>query len=71
MVRGYRRVTSCYDLDLTFDHTVITLTLESYPGNILEVVRSTKLICGRDMFWGCRCAMSWCYLDFCPLSLPY
>ena len=32
-------------------------------GYISETVRCMKLILGRDIGWGCRCAMSWCDLD--------
>ena len=33
------------------------------PGCISETVRCIKLILGRDIGWGCRCATSWCDLD--------
>ena len=33
------------------------------PGCISETVRCRKLIIGRDIGWGCRCATSWCDLD--------
>ena len=33
------------------------------PACILETVRCRKLIFGRDIGWGCRCATSWCDLD--------
>ena len=33
------------------------------PGCILETIRYRKLILGRDIGWGCRCAVSWCDLD--------
>ena len=33
------------------------------PGCISEVVRCRKLILGKDIGWGCRCATSWCDLD--------
>ena len=33
------------------------------PGCISETVRCRKLILGRDIGWGCRCAMSWSDLD--------
>ena len=29
------------------------------PGCISETVRCWKLILGREIGWGCRCAMSW------------
>ena len=32
-------------------------------GCISETVRCKKLILGRDIGRGCRCAMSWCDLD--------
>ena len=34
-----------------------------YPGCISETVRCRKLILGRDIGYGCRCASSWCDLD--------
>ena len=33
------------------------------PGCISETVRCRKLILGRDIGWGCRCATSWSDLD--------
>ena len=33
------------------------------PGCISETVRCRKLILGRDISIGCRCATSWCDLD--------
>ena len=54
------------DLDLAFD-LVVTLTYKSCLVYILETVRCRKLILGRDIGWGCRCAKSWCDLD---LTLP-
>ena len=33
------------------------------PGCISETVRCRKLILGRDIGWGCRCATSWYDLD--------
>ena len=33
------------------------------PGCISETVRCRKLIRGRDIGWGCRCATSWSDLD--------
>ena len=34
-----------------------------FLGCISETVRCRKLILGRDIGWGCRCAKSWCDLD--------
>ena len=34
-----------------------------YLGCISETIRGRKLILGRDIGWGCRCATSWCDLD--------
>ena len=40
------------------------------PGCISETVRCRKLILGRDIGLGCRCAASWCDLDLtCDLDL--
>ena len=36
---------------------------EVCPACISETVRCRKLILGRDIGWGCRCATSWCDLD--------
>ena len=36
---------------------------EVFPGCISETVRCRKLVHGRDIGWGCRCAVSWCDLD--------
>ena len=33
------------------------------PACISETVSCRKLILGRDIGWGCRCATSWCDLD--------
>ena len=33
------------------------------PGCISETIRCRKLIFGRDIGWGCRCALSGCDLD--------
>ena len=33
------------------------------PDCFSETIRCRKLILGRDIGWGCRCAMSWCDLD--------
>ena len=33
------------------------------PCCISETIRCRKVILGRDIGWGCRCAMSWCDLD--------
>ena len=32
-------------------------------GRISETVRCRKLICGWNIGWGCRCAISWCDVD--------
>ena len=37
------------DLDLTFDLTVVTLTVKTLSGLISETVRCRKLILGRDI----------------------
>ena len=37
--------------------------MKSYLGYISETVRCKKLILGRDIGWGRRCAASWCDLD--------
>ena len=34
-----------------------------FPGCISETVRYRKLILGREIGGGCRCATSWCDLD--------
>ena len=51
------------DFDLTFNLAIVTLTLLSCPDCISETVRCRKLILGRDIGYGCRCAMSRCDLD--------
>ena len=35
-----------------------------WPGCISETVKCRKLILGRDIGWGYRCATSWCNLDW-------
>ena len=37
---------------------------KSCLGYISETVRCRKLIPGKDIGWGCRCATSWCDRDF-------
>ena len=54
---------SLCDLNLTFDFGVVTLTIKSCPGYISETIRGRKLILGRDIGWGCKCATLWCDLD--------
>ena len=49
LVSGCRYATSWYDLDLTFDLAVVTLTYKILLGYILETVRCRKLILGRDI----------------------
>ena len=51
------------DLDLTFDLAIVSLTYKILFGLYLGSVRCRKLILGRDIGWGCRCAVSWCDLD--------
>ena len=58
LIRGCICSISWYDLDLTFDLAVVTLTYKIFSGLYLG-----KLVLGRDIGWGCRCAMSWCDLD--------
>ena len=36
---------------------------KSCPYCVSESVRCGKLILGRDIGWGCNCAMSWCDFD--------
>ena len=36
---------------------------EDCPCYISETIRCRKLIFGRDIGWGCRCAALWCNLD--------
>ena len=55
------------DFDLTFDLDIVTLTNKIYLGYISATIRCRKLILGRDIGYGCRCATSWC--DF-ALTLP-
>ena len=33
------------------------------PSCISETVKCKRLILSRNICWGCRCAMSWYYLD--------
>ena len=53
------------DHGLTFDLAVVTLSLKILSGLYLRncTVLLRKLILGRDIGWGCRCATSWCNLD--------
>ena len=46
---GYRCATSWYDFGLTFDFTIVTLTLKSCLGYIPETIRCRKWILGRDI----------------------
>ena len=48
LVGGCGCLSSWYDLDLTFDLAVVTLTFKILSGNISETVKSRKLI-GRDI----------------------
>ena len=49
LVRGCRCATSWYDLDLTLDLAVVTLTYKVLSGYISETVKCRKLILGRDI----------------------
>ena len=51
------------DLDLSFDLAVVTLTYKFCQGHISETLRCRKLLLGRDIRGGCRCAGSWSDLD--------
>ena len=53
------------DLDLTFDHDILTLSFGILVRNknISETVRCRKLILGRRLIKGYSCAMLWCDLD--------
>ena len=65
LVGGWRGKMSWCDLDLTFDLAVVTLTyIKSCLDYIWETVRCRKLILGKGIGWGCRCATSRCNLDF-------
>ena len=40
---------SWFDLDLTFDFAVVTISLQSCPGYFLDSVRCRRLTLGRDI----------------------
>ena len=64
MVRGCRCAMSWYDLDLTFDFAVLTLTCKILSGLIYQKpLRCRKLVLSGDIGWGCRYAMSWYDID--------
>ena len=54
--------TSWFNLDLTFDLAIVTLSLKIFSRFISETIRFRKFILGRDIGWECKCAMSWCDL---------
>ena len=54
LVRGCSCATSLYDLDLTFDIAIVTLThkhLSGLQGFILKTIRCRRLKLGRDINW--------------------
>ena len=36
---------------------------KKFVPTVSQTVKCIKLILGRDIGWGCRCATSWCDLD--------
>ena len=57
-VGGGGCTTLWYNLDFTFDFTMVNPTLKEMSGLYWEAVMCQKLICSRVIGWGCRCAMS-------------
>ena len=49
---GCRCATSWCDLDLTFDHAVVTWTNNILSGLYFRIIRCGKLILGRDIGLG-------------------
>ena len=53
----YRCVTSCYDLDVTFDLALVILTFKTLSSNISKTEKCRKVIVGKDIACrDCRCA---------------
>ena len=53
---------SWFDLHLTFDLAIVTLTFKIFSHSILETVKYRMLILGRTLVEGCRCTTLKCDL---------